>query len=281
MWFGTREYMQEVPDPAINYEASRVGWATKTDYLNGRAWVRRSTGSHREYNLSWNLTSPDALRPIMDYADGLYGDGPIYWIDKFASGRNLLAQHWAAPMQALDDGPLLAGDDRPESALTNYNTLGYPIKSAEYNLISGGYRNKFYLPIPPGYTAWFGVHGSITSGSPSVQVTPYSGATVGSVQTMTLLGTNDPKRVNASFSSDLYTGVEISLAGIGRISLSGMMLQLLPNGATPPTGGFISGQGHSGCTFESQPVLSQYSAVLGRDGGGLVGLSAKLVETGS
>lgn len=280
MWFGTREHMQEIPDPAISYDASRKGWASKTDHLNGRSRVRRSTASHREYNLSWNLTSPDRLRPIMDYADGIFGSGPIYWIDKFAEKRNLLAQHWASPMQALDDGPLLAGEVRPEGVVTEFNNLQYPVKSATYTLVAGGYRNVFYLPIPPGYVAWFGAHGSVASGSPSVQVTPYANGTAASTKTVTLLSTNDPTRVNTSFSGEVYSGIEISLAGTGRITLSGMMLQLHPIGATPPSGGFISGQGHSGCSFESQPVLSQYSAVLGRNGEGLAGLSISLIETG-
>lgn len=58
------------------------------------------------------------------------------------------------------------------------------------------------------------------------------------------------------------------------ITLSGVMVQVLPTGITPETGGYISGQGHSGCEWTQLPTRDMYSAALD-----LVGVSASLVET--
>jgi len=92
MWFGTRDYMQWVKCPAINYSASKSGWATTAKQLDGGTYVRRSVTSSKVYNLAWNLSSRDDLRPIMDYADGIYGLGPVYFIDPFTMDKNVLPQ---------------------------------------------------------------------------------------------------------------------------------------------------------------------------------------------
>lgn len=302
MWFGTRGYMQHVPMPAFNADFSKQGFSTSTQYLNGGASVRNSTSSHKVYNLAWNLTRRDELRPIVDYADGVFGDGLIYFIDPMASDKNVLPQHWAFPAQAAKDAPILFNDSRPATVTTSSNGLGYPSKSMQYALEEDS--AKVFLPIPPGVVAWVGVHGS-ADGWGGVRVTPFDRQdSAGDAEYPTILSVNDPVRVNSSFSGAVWGGIELSLGvGVGTfgglypaldlypslnvfpldgappatsVILSGLMVQMLPIGKAPGVGGFISGQGHSGCQFENQPQQTAYSAGLD-----LAGLSAKLVETGA
>lgn len=136
-----------------------------------------------------------------------------------------------------------------------------------------------YIPIPPGKTLWLGVHG-VDNGA-AVTVTPYNGMAAYAAETMQMLGIDTDTRVNASWSrADGYTGVEVSLAlsgsaQTGSATLYGMIGQILDDGVTPFPGGFISGQGNSGCEFEGIPSLTPYL------NGRLWGMSAKLTEVGS
>lgn len=274
IWFGTRDLMQWVPDPAVNVEASKSGWSTETSFLNGGAYVRRSMAAHRRYSMSWNMRHRADVRPILDYADGIYGTGPIYWANPFDMDTNMLPPYWAAPMMGGYDGIILNGAEyeRPE-LVPSPNTLGYPVQSALYT-VGADPKPSVWIPIPPGYTAWIGAHGQNGTGG-TVVATPTNGpGTPGSGTTLTLLSTATETRFNQSFDSDTYDGVLISLGGSGTITLSGLMVQLLPTGATPENGGFISGQGSSGCSFASQPFVSEYSAAFDR-----VGVNIELVET--
>lgn len=271
IWFGTKAYMSWVPAPAINVDASKQGWTSQSNYLNGGAYVRKSTSSHKEYSFTWNNTTRDRVRSVTDYADGLFGD-VIYWADPFVMDMNMLPQYWAAPMQGLDDGIILSGSEtRPTSIATPANQLGYPTTSAVYTVVSGDTKPTLWVPIPPGYTGWVGAHGQAGTGGTVVATPTTGGDNLGTPTTLDLLDVSSVTRVNYSTAEQ---GVQISLGGSGTITLSGIMVQVLPTGVVPPLGGFISGQGHSGCTFASQPVLTQYSAVLDR-----VGVTAKLVET--
>lgn len=275
MWFGNRAYMQWVPAPAINADFSRVGWGTKTQFLNGGASVRRSYSAHKEYNLSWNLTSRDYLRPITDYAEGIYGDGPIYFLDPMAVDKNLLPQQWATPSMALLDGMPLIRDVTPVAVDYNTVTNGYSNRGVTYTAV--GVSEKLWIPIAPGHTLWLGFRGSVT-GSGAVLVTPTNGSLTYAPLVLPPTSETDQNRVNIALPVDTYDGVELSLRITGNatdtVTLRGLMAQMVPVGYTPTTGGFVSGQGHSGLQFESQPVTSAYSAALDK-----VGMNAKLVET--
>ena len=345
MWFGTRDYPQWISCPVVDADMSKVGWQSQQQYLNGGARVRRSSTAHKEYNLSWNLQSRDNIRQINDYADGIYGDGLIYFLDPFAMDKNVLPQYWAAPMLGADDGPILHGGVRPTIVATGTNGFGYPVKSAVYavkadatitgavgsgsvvtftaantyavgdvvsisgitpsvynlgtvtiatasstqftvnNTAVGTYssggtatvaRPQLYIPIPAGYTAWIGAHGSAT-GTAAVKVTPTVGpATLGTPVNLTLLDVTSDTRVNESFDGDSYSGVLIELAGVGNLTLAGLIMQVIPTGVDAAIGGFISGQGNSGCHFAEQPKLQNYSSAMD-----LVGMTARLVEVGA
>lgn len=277
MWFGTRDYMTWVPFPSVNVDASKAGRFSQTDYLNGGAAVKRSANAHKVYNLSWAMKTRAELRVVTDFADQLFGEGAIYWADPFAMDANMLPQAWASPVLGGLDAAILNGTTvRPTLVNTPTNPLGYPTRSALYTTGAVAVVDlpTVWVPIPPGYVAWVGAHGNVGTGGVVVVTPTINASSAGANTSLTMLAVTSTTRVNASFSSASYDGILVRLGGSGTLTLAGLIVQLLPIGATPATGGFISGQGHSGCTFAEQPSLTQYNAVLDK-----VGLNVKLVET--
>lgn len=176
MYFGTKERMSWVKCPAINATISKVGWGATGVYLNGGAFVRRSGTGHKEYAFAWNLAAQGDLDTVLDYADGLYGDGLIYFLDPFAVTNNLFPQYWAAPRLASDDAPSLVKNQTPTLSPTAANTINLPTMSATYTSHFGDTFASMYFPIPAGYALNLGVYGSVT-GTSQVVVIPDGGAT--------------------------------------------------------------------------------------------------------
>lgn len=317
MWFGTRDLMQWIPCPQINSDFSEHGWsAGTTQYLNGGAFTRKSYTTHKEYNLQWPpVKGRDQLIPVTNYSSGLYGNGPIYFIDPMAMDKNVLPQFWASPMLAQYDAPILLGNKKPSVSPTAANNNGYPVQSARYDYTNTE-RQTVYIPIPPGYTAWVGAHGQ-SDGFGGVRVTPYLSKTLpASATAIALRPVADDVRVDTPFDGNTFVGIQIDLSLDGDAPvideggsylypatdlypsedlvpvgpsweppdtratyavIAGIMVQILKTGRFPKKGGFVSGQGHSGCSFEAQPMVTSYSAALGDDG--YIGMNAKLVET--
>lgn len=274
MWFGNKNFQTWVPCPAVGASYERRGNSRGTGLLNG-GWRQRSTMSGAKvFDLTWNRTSRDSLRPITDFAEGVYGEGPFYWGDPFTMDKNVLAQSFATPSLGGYDGVVLNGDlRRPELVPTSANSLGYPTESALYTISLTDEPLRHFVLIPPGYTAWVGVHGVAgTGGLVQVHPLPAPGAYDTTVD-VTPLSVTSATRVDTAFSSDDYYAIELALGGDGTIVLSGIMVQLLPNGVTPEAGGFISGQGHSGCKFEDHPSIEAYSVAFD-----MVGMTAILIE---
>lgn len=275
-YIGTREKMLQVRQPSITMPSSKAGWSSELAFLNGGTSLRRSVAAHKRYELTWNLLSRDQARPILDLADGIYGTGLVYFLDPFAANRNMLPQWWASPMQGIYDGlPLNGGDTRGEAVATPANSLDFPVQSIRYDT-TGLTSRTVWVPIPVGHTAHVGAYGANGTGG-TVVATPTTGATTfGTPTTLTLLDVTDTSRFNATFAaSSGYTGVELSLGGSGTLVLSGLMVQVLPDGVTPETGGFISGQGNSGLQFVAQPEYTPYNIAFDQ-----VGVVAELIEVG-
>lgn len=269
MYIGTRSRMSWIPAPQVSgYDNSSVGWQSKQDFLNGGTRVRRSQATHREYSMSWNLITREQSRVITDIYSGVSGDGPVFFLDPFAMNANLAPAQWANPAMAAVDAPLLIEGSKPTLTDTAVNTLGYPVKTASYP--GGGNKRKLYIPVPNGFTLWAGVHGPATGGSivasPVISPTNVSTGVV-----LTALSVSSATRFSNSWDGSAYIGVEFTLQDAA--SYSGFMVQVLPTGAVPATGGFISGQGHSGTEFISTPVQEPYSVALDK-----VGLSIELAE---
>lgn len=142
---------------------------------------------------------------------------------------------------------------------------------------SGATARSFYIPLPNGYTAWFGAHGTVSATGFLVQ--PMSGAVAsGSPIAAGVTAVTNTTRFSTSVAgSPTVDGVEVKINTASNITLTlaGLMLQVLPTGQTPQAGGFISGRGNSGCVFESKPSVMPYSVP-----GASIGMSAKLVEVG-
>jgi hypothetical protein len=271
-YMGTRNQMLEVRAPSVNMPSSKQGYFNKVDYLNGGTSIRRSTAAHKNYTMTWNSMDRDEARKILDLADGVYGRGPIYVHDPMAADRNVLPQWWATPSQGLTDGLALNNGTRGVAVSTPVNSLNFPVNSITYTVLSGQTR-RVWVPIPDGYTAWVGAYGADGTGGTVVATPSIDAVNNGTADTLTLLDVTDDTRFTESYASSLYDGVELALGGEGTVTLSGIMVQVLETGVTPATGGFISGQGHSGLQFITQPTYTPYSSALDK-----VGVVAELTE---
>jgi hypothetical protein len=280
MWFGNRKHMQWIQCPEAGANYTSEGTAATARFLDGGAFHRQTFNAAKTWSLSWALTSRDNVRAITDYVDGVHGDGPIYWSDPFVMDRNIAPQSLATPALAGYDAVSLMYSAEPELVATSANSLGYPAESAVYSTVTNLQERPFYFPIPPGYTAWVGVHGSVDGGSSGIQVNKAFGPSTdtGTSIIPDVLSVLDETRVNYSVDHlpGFVDGIELSLtvAAGESVTLSGIIVQVLPTGVLPEPGGFISGQGASGCVFNGWPEKEMYSAVMD-----YVGLRADFIET--
>lgn len=284
MWFGTRGFCRWVPMVDADAEFTKEGWSSSTQLINGGNIVRGSKAGHRQYLMSWGAgRTRDELRPISDFADGVFDTdsrGLVYFITPESAEKNVAPQSLGFPGQ--EDAPSLCLDADPTLVSTASNDHGYPARSARYSLTGTETMRKTYIPIPPDHSAWVGFHGS-TTGDAGLQITefvngdsPYASPVV-----LTPLGVNTTTLVNAEFglSGGAQKGIEIQLVeDSGTITLTGVVVQILPTGVTPTPGDYISGQGHSGCRFDGKPQSTIYFIGDRRES---VGMTAKLNEVGA
>jgi hypothetical protein len=272
MYFGTIERMTWITMPAINADLSKARWSSEGVFLNGGAFVQRSSAAHMKYVFSWNLAPHEEIYAIADYDDGVYGDDLIYFLDPFARGVNVLPQFWASPRLQSNDAPTLVKNVDPTLVDTASNSYSYPTKSAVYDIPSGAEFRSLWIPIPDGYTFHFGAHGSAT-GTAAITVEPDGGTATD----VSLLAVTTPTLTNTTITG--VTGVTISATGIGFLTLAGLVGQVLPSSYPAPSGRFFGGRGHSGCRFSGNGLsINGYSAPEGID---KIGASGTLVETGA
>lgn len=269
VWMATRAYGAWVPAPAINLDASPSGWSATSNFLNGGANVRNSTGSHRTFNLSWNLASQEELMPILNFAQGMYGDGLVYYSDPFAQRFNVMPRDWATPYVGGADGVILTGTVRPTLTNSGLTAQGFPFQQAAYNNVVTANSRQVWIPIPPGYKLVIAAYGSGT-GNASWRVLPDGGSET------VLPWRADLTGAMSTFSG--VTGASIYLGGSGTNSATtaGIMAFVVPVAETVPVTQFNAGLGTSGMRFEGLPSMSQYSAVMNK-----VGMNARMVEVGA
>lgn len=277
MYFGTKERSLWVKAPAPGAGFGAVGFSDSIRYMNGGAGFRNSVNSHMEYDMSWGSITRDEVAQIEDYAYGLYGDGLIHFLDPIAMDRNLFNVGWASPKIGAEDGIPLAGTSRPTRVLIGDLSLSYPLYAAQYNVTTATPKRSFYCPIPLGYTAWIGAHGTVSAKGLVVQ--PMFGTSnAGAVVSVPVTAVTNTTRFGASVDgTGSVNGISISIdtTATQTITLAGLMLQVLPTGTTPGLGGFISGRGNSGCVFDGKLNVLPYSIP-----GESMGMTAKLVEVG-
>lgn len=301
MYFGTKRKMRWVKVDAPGRAQTTNGFSERLDFTNGGVAIRESVNGHQEYTLTWNSMTREQARQVTDYAYGIYGSDPIYFVDPIAADQNLLNPAWSAPGITAKDGVPLAGNKRPKIVYNSDMSLDYPYEMARYDLKSADKSRSFYIPIPPGHTAVIGVHGDILS-TLGVKVQPtMAGIVSGAATIVPVSPVSTRERFSHAFASaGEQSGIEISLqVGNGYSAIAGMMVQVLPSGivptdgvgygiggygedpygggvAIPSLGGFILGQGASGCTFEGKPRAVPYHLTNRHD---RVGLAIKLTET--
>lgn len=213
MWFGTKKFARWIKVHSPGSAPASIGFTGRVDYLSGGVGIRRSLGGHEERQLTWNRLTEQEAREITDYAYGIYGDGPFYLSDPGDQRLNVLNKNWSTPGLSGKDGVPLAGTKRPTLVPNLDQSHGYPVDMAQYALDGSSPRRSFYVPIPPGHTAWVGAHGDEDStGRVRVQPT-MSGVAAGTPTDIPVVGVDTDQRVTHSFpaTSD-QAGVEISLA---------------------------------------------------------------------
>lgn len=286
VYFGNKTKQTWIKAPQSGMKASSIGYATESQLLSGRTVVRRSKGSHRKFDASWlgSLNTSDtelSLQTIKNFHDGIYGDGPFYWLDPFAKDQNILPEHWAAPMLAEKDWPQLSYDITP-----TFTTLDvandYPIKYALYST-SGEYASpeKLVIIIPEGYKFHFGWHGPAGVGSSTgIRVLPYLRET-GVADTEinpAKLTAGSAKRTNISVNGNAYSYVEIFLATDEAldVAITAMIARVIPDSESVPNGVFIAGKGTTQLEFANAPTFDYYTSSIND---GQIGMSVSWVET--
>jgi len=287
VYFGNKKFQTWIPAPQSPMEAGSVGYASESQFLNGRAFVKRSRASHRAFAPSWfgrqNDNTVTGLNTIKDFQDGVYGDGPFYWVDPFADDTNILPPHWAVPALTEKDWPNLASGVTPTFSSVTYAN-GFPQKTATYSL-GVGYisTNKLVIIIPNGYTLNFGWHSSAAGISGSTRgftITPYlrsTGAASTAIYPVSLLAGGTTK-TNTTIDGATYSYIEIGITCAGTaqtLDIVGIIAQILPTGTSVTSGGFISGRGTTALEFSSFSSIQYYSSNIDN---GQIGLSVNLTE---
>lgn len=277
---GTKQFWIKAPKTGMS--ANQVGFNQQSNFLNGKSFVKRSSASHKEYNVSWIGYQQDdeqAIYCVKEFADGLYGDGPFYFLDPYAVKTNVMPENWAAPMLIEKDWPTIASGINP-----TFNSIavgnGYPVKYARFATTNSYVSTrKLTLIIPTGYKLHFGWHAPSGSPTTGIRILPYKRSD-GSADTAinpTAITAGGTIRTNTQVSGTTYSKVEIFIATSTGVNLDicAMIAQILPQNSSVEVGGFISGRGTTALEFKSHPEIEYYSANLGT---GLIGLSTGWIE---
>lgn len=289
VYFGNDRFQTWIVAPRTGMTASSSGYSAVTELLNGRTFVKRSFGASRKFGASWtgpmnSASTSSSLQTVKDFADGFYGSGKCFWLDPYAMAQNVMPTHWAAPALAEFDWPAISSTIVPTfSTLAPAN--GFPEKIASYSLPgSHSDARKITIIIPPTYTLHFGWHATVAGRTAStaagIRIVSYSlGGVPNSPVNPASLLTGGTTRTNQTFAGSSISRVEIYLANgsasTSSVSLSGMIAQVLPNGTSVASGGFIDGKGTTALHFSSPIDIEYYSSNINE---GQIGLSASFVE---
>lgn len=101
IYFGNRAKQAWIPAPKSGMEWSFVNRSNILQLDNGGVFIDDSPSGHREGSPEWE-GSPDDLRIIREFRDGVWGPGPFFWCNPFTSDINALKANWATPGIILD-----------------------------------------------------------------------------------------------------------------------------------------------------------------------------------
>ena len=190
--------------------------------------------------------------------------------------------HWAAPGITEKDWPAIWDFEPTEFIATDSNNLSYPSTSVQYDISdtdAATSTKKLTIIIPAGYSLHFGWHGEVSTGTAGIKIDRHLRST-GEIESLTpaAIAVTSSNRTNVSISGTKYSFIEIYLykgSGAVDFSISGMIAQLLEDGQTVESGGFITGRGTTGIEFSGPLNIEYYSAALNN---GQIGMSAQWIE---
>src|SRR5690625_94841 len=262
MWLGTSERMLRVPCPAIDMPRPQERWQASGTFANGGGWVRRSAAGHRVYDLSWNLMPASEISKIRAIFDGVYGQGPFYFIDPSAERTNVFPAAWAQPRLALDGGPPLVYDQMPSREVYPGPNSTYPQVGARYVLDSNSIPNVLRVPVPERHRFAFRVGYQNTGGDAEMSYRHNNGS-------WTPIGSAQQPPHGPGWT-------EFSIQGTGAINvfwMQGVVVSVYE--PTPTFRDFYSGQGNSGVEIED---FMEHTHSVGID---KYGATVRLREVGS
>ena len=253
MWFGTDEYREWVMCPDQGLQMNSVGYGNLGTFVNGGAWSAQSATKHREYNATFTGAANN-VQKVLDFVDGQFGHGPFYMLDPFSQATNILPKWLAAPRLMVEGAPSFTKAVLPVYTTTGANSLRLPTKGATFTVPDSEGLRSFRFPIPSGWTMHVKWWGSAT-GATELRA---NGTAV------------------APDTAETRTGdwLDLTLAGNGTISITGIMVQAKPTGDSPDFSVFESGKGTTALDVRGTQ-LTGYSAVRGR-----VSATIDLVEVG-
>lgn len=284
VYFGNATKQTWIKSPQSGMKAASQGWINEQQLLNGRTNIKRSKASHRRFEMSWigpmnSGSLSTSLHTIKDFADGIYGDGPFYWLDPYATKQNLFAPHWATPALGQNDWPELAPEltaTYTDATVANNYPGTYVAYTTADDFVSA---NKFTIVIPANYTLNFGWHGPAGGATQGIRIVPYlrTDGSAAAALNPTMITAGGTIRTNTKVKGDTYSHVEIFVATTeaSELAITGMIAQVLPEADSVAAGGFISGRGTTGLEFSSFPQIEYYSANVND---GQIGLSVSMAE---
>lgn len=287
-WFGTEEHMEWFATPKQGAESSPQAWGAEGTLLNGGGWGMNSWGSHKQYTYEWpQSSSPETAQKMKSYRDGTYGRGLLYFLEPGIYRTNVLPAHWADPSMSLgSEAPSLVYGVEPSEVVTsNPSTVGLPVRSAYYASVgtptdTPSMESSVFIPIPPEYTLHVGAYYDLT-GSAAIFVTPVNdNGTWGEAVRVIRQNNASTALVTNSFTGG--RGVRIwlgrSTSAFSSLTITAIIAKLVETGKpVDVSGGWIGGQGHSGCRFSGTPSYVTNSPIEG----GRVGFAATFKEVGS
>lgn len=217
-----------------------------------------------------------AVNDILDIT-GILAEKDVLVLDSYFDGSlpstgATLGYLWTGAANASNSNRRAYSIVHGDTPASPYRTMP---RRPVFSIAGGAYENPttspkvpvLILPVPPGYTLWFGVCGTVHVGGVEVICETWnSGASVPSNGfAAPLLSESGATRLNTSVvgvaGGTAYARIWIrkTTSGMTRVALSSMMAQLYPTGTTPPLAGLHeSGQGNLGLKFADDARVEEY-----------------------
>ncbi|GAB2699457.1 hypothetical protein BKA24_001803 [Microbacterium marinum] len=257
IWFGNRERQQWILEPRVGMDWSVVKRSNLIQLEHGGVYRDDSVASHREGLPEWEGT-PDELRAIRDFYNGVHGPGPFYWADPTIADINILSPNWATPGITADGDWPQIHSSAPAADTVGPSAYGVPTRAVRHtptnNYTTAAPAQRFTVLIPEGYKLAFASFGYRTG----TGVVALRGYTENGLTRNEFFEPLDPAQggfhsTNLFRHSDGYRIVDIFLARenltASTITLAGLRACLIREDVTAVDPMFASGEGAAALEF--------------------------------